>query len=98
MRLTLESLQVLGVLVAREGGYAGAELSKRLGIGHGTVYPILYRLEQEKWATGRWERGNPRTLGRPLQRFYTLTPLGETQTLDAFQRLELVWPGRAWRG
>jgi PadR family transcriptional regulator PadR len=60
-------------------------LEKRLGqqfqTKEGTLYPVLYRLENAGWVEAKWEtveRGVPR-------KYYTLTSAGSTQ-LEAFIR------------
>lgn len=40
---------------------------------HGTLYPILHRLEKEGHLDGRWTRGGP---GRRKRKEYALTPEG----------------------
>jgi DNA-binding PadR family transcriptional regulator len=50
---------------------------KELGIGGGTLYPILQRFEDEKWLEARWEDADPRAEGRPRRRYYQITALGQ---------------------
>src|SRR5690554_1993809 len=79
----------LGVL--REGalhGYQAAlEIEQRSGgyfrFNHGTLYPILHRLEQDGFVAGGWtdpEEGRPR-------KEYTLTEAGRTYLSE----LEAMW-------
>ena len=55
-------------------GYA---LSKETGIGSGTLYPLLARLEECGWIRARWEESAP---GRPPRRAYKLTAAGRSQS------------------
>ena len=82
-RGTLE--MVLLKLLAEKRWY-GYELVKALversagalEVGDGTLYPVLYRLEEAGWAETEWEaqgRGAPR-------KYYRITGAGKTQ-LDA---------------
>ena len=40
-----------------------------------SLYPLLYRLEQQKWITGRWVE----KAGERRRRHYRLTPAGRRQ-------------------
>lgn len=54
------------------------------GIGGGTVYPVLNRLETEGRLRSEWREGN----GGPGRKFYSITPEGETwlrETSGAWQ-------------
>jgi transcriptional regulator len=61
----------------------GYELSKLIESQSGGVvrvhaaslYPLLYRLEKQKWIEGRWVERN----GQRRRRFYQLTPAGRRQ-------------------
>ena len=44
-------------------------------VEHGSLYPALYRLEQKKWISAKWEQ-TPK--GRPMK-FYRLTATGRKQ-------------------
>lgn len=55
----------------------GYRITEETGLGPGTVYPILERLEQVGWITGAWEEGIPE--GRPRRRFYTLSGTGRQE-------------------
>ena len=77
MRMTVETLKVLGVFVQdpAEGRY-GLELIRASGVQAGTLYPILTRLEKAGWLEGDWEDIDEAAEGRRARRYYTLTPLG----------------------
>ena len=52
------------IIEARSGG--------RLSFKAATLYPLLYKLEKQRWVSGRWvERA-----GERRRRFYRLTPEG----------------------
>ena len=81
--MTRTTRDVLRVLLdgSREDLH-GLEICRRTGLGSGTTYPILARLERAGWLTTRWEDEdswqNP-TDGRrrPRRRFYALTGEGQ---------------------
>ena len=52
----------------------GYKLTELTGLGSGTIYPIMERLEAGKYVTGRVE--TPRPGDRPPRRFYELTGTG----------------------
>ena len=64
----------------------GYELARRvrsrsdglLALGEGTLYPLLYSLEDKGWVEGRWERGR----GKRRRRVYRITPSGRGQLAD----------------
>ncbi|HYU79476.1 MAG TPA: PadR family transcriptional regulator [Vicinamibacterales bacterium] len=85
-------LLILKVL-AREAAHGWA-ISKRiqllsgdvLSVGQGSLYPALYRLEQQGWIVAEWKDSE---LGRSAK-FYTLTRAGRKQLereLRSWERL-----------
>jgi PadR family transcriptional regulator, regulatory protein PadR len=54
----------------------GLELAEAAEIGSATIYAVLTRLERAGLVNGSWETGDPKVLGRPQRRLYTLTPDG----------------------
>jgi DNA-binding PadR family transcriptional regulator len=52
----------------------GYDLCRSLGLGAGTVYPILIRLAERGQVETVWEREVPS--GRPARHLYRLTPRG----------------------
>ena len=88
MRITGPTLKVLGVLLdSRLGSISGAEVAKRTHLASGTLYPILFRLEHEGWASSEWEAVEPAEVKRPRRRLYKLTGLGESESQNAFRDL-----------
>lgn len=74
-RLTPKTAKVLDLLLS-ESGLSGADISKRTGMLSGTLYPLLFRLEDAGWLSSEWEAGEPSELGRPRRRFYSVTSVG----------------------
>ncbi|MEU9884340.1 helix-turn-helix transcriptional regulator [Sphaerisporangium sp. NPDC051011] len=96
IRLTTATRLVLDVLLASSAddpvwGYRICELA---GLGSGTVYPILERLEEAGWISGDWEQGDP--TGRPRRRFYALTGSGRRlyEAAESSRRAR-PWPATA---
>lgn len=87
-RLTLQSLQVLRVLLddPTEQHY-GLEIADATGLQSGTLYPILMRLERHGWVEGQWENIDPSRQGRPPRRYYRLTGVGQAAATDALASL-----------
>ena len=74
-------------------GYCyGFDIIDASGLQAGTVYPILRRLERERWLTSSWERvARARAEGRPPRRNYRITAAGEQALDEALER----YPGVA---
>lgn len=79
----------LAILRAIRAGHAyGADIVEATGLGGGTVYKTLGRLERRGWIEGVWEDpGVAEVEKRPRRRFYELTPEGETGTAEALRRV-----------
>lgn len=76
MRMTYPTATVLHALAS--GHVYGFEIVDVTGLGAGTVYPILRRLEHGSYVRSRWEAApEARAEGRPPRRNYTLTATGE---------------------
>ena len=72
--MSAPTLKVLtAILEARGRELAGADIAKQTKLASGSLYPILYRLEDAGWLSARWEDGDPTELGRPRKRFYKVT-------------------------
>jgi PadR family transcriptional regulator PadR len=74
LRLTPALRDVLGCLLDAQGEVWGLLVSQESGRPTGTVYPILDRLEREKYVRSRWETDVERP--GPRRRLYSLTPEG----------------------
>ena len=89
-RLTLPTALVL-CAIARGHGY-GFDVIDATGLGSGTVYPILRRLEDARLlASARERRRDAHAEGRPARRYYTVTGAGTAALRDALAR----YPGVA---
>ena len=85
-----QAVRVLRELVADAGSWRyGYELGERVGLGSGSLYPILMRLAEHGLLEARWESGPP---GRPPRHLYRLTGAGRREA-DS-----LVEPGPAPQG
>ncbi|WP_424533599.1 PadR family transcriptional regulator [Sphaerisporangium viridialbum] len=81
IRLTSTTRDVLSVLqaAAREDAATyGLEICKATGLGSGTVYPILTRLERIGWVRAYWQDDDADSRG-PRRRLYELTGEGRSQ-------------------
>jgi hypothetical protein len=97
IRMSGPTLRVLKVFLERPRlPLAGAELMKSARVGSGTLYPMLYRLEEAGWLQANWEEIDPRKAGRPKQRFYKLTGLGQRLALGQFASLNLISGAPIW--
>ncbi len=75
-RLTSQTLKVLALLTARtEPEMSGADIGRATKLASGTLYPILFRLEQARWVESHCEAEDPEQLGRPRRRLYRITAL-----------------------
>lgn len=84
VRMTMQTQMILQALL-RDPTRAlyGLELAEETGILPGTAYPILIRLENERWVTSWWEDISPEAEGRPRRRYYRLTANGAAQASAA---------------
>jgi len=97
VRLTQPTLKILRFLFEKpRERRSGAEMSRATGVGAGTLYPTLARLEEAGWLTSEWEAIDPREAGRPRKRFYKLTCVGQRNTHAALTDLQLTAGGLAW--
>ncbi|SIO17896.1 Transcriptional regulator PadR-like family protein [Parasphingorhabdus marina DSM 22363] len=64
---------LISLLNASEGKY-GYEIMREAGIGPGTLYPMLARLEDQEILVSRWQEASVE--GRPPRHIYELTKTG----------------------
>jgi PadR family transcriptional regulator PadR len=96
-RMSAQTLKLIGALMATPGhGLSGVEISRETGLASGTVYPILFRLEQAGWLVGQWETDDANALGRPRRRYYRMTGVGATKARAVFRELGAVFGRVAW--
>jgi len=75
----------------------GYKLCELTGLGSGTIYPIMERLETGKYVEARME--TPRPANRPPRRFYELTNTGRELAAQArTARRAPVWVPRSAPG
>ena len=81
-------LVTLAILRAIRGGRIyGADIMDATGLGGGTIYKTLSRLERRGWIVGRWEDADVAEVERrPRRRFYRLTETGTAETAEAEAR------------
>ena len=97
VRLTQPTLKVLRFLLEKpREGRSGAEMSKATGVGSGTLYPMLARLELAGWLSSEWEAIDPKAAGRPRRRFYKLTAVGQNKACAALAELQVAGGELAW--
>lgn len=79
IRLTTTTRLVLDLFLATDPDDPlwGYRITEETGLGPGTIYPLLERLEKAGWITGSWETGLPED--RPRRRFYTLSGTGRQE-------------------
>jgi PadR family transcriptional regulator PadR len=96
-RLTTQTLKVLGVVMSpRHEEMSGAEIGRSTNLVSGTLYPILFRLEEAGWLASRWEVGDPSELGRPRRRLYRITGVGARKAKSAFREVLKPLKEFAW--
>ena len=84
--ITMQSLKILTTLAGDpEKEWYGLELSKRVGLQPGTIYPIFDRFLKAGWVERRWEDIDPTEEGRPKRRLYRLTRVGEVAAREAIE-------------
>jgi PadR family transcriptional regulator, regulatory protein PadR len=74
IRKTHATTAVLRTLMNANAALCGADICRMAGVQGGTLYKMLRRLEDAGWLDGEWEDGDPRSLSRPLRRYYKLSP------------------------
>lgn len=75
------------LLAAGDEWSYGYQLAARTGIKSGTLYPLLIRLEAQKFLEAEWQQ--PSAGGRPPRHAYRLTATGRD-----LARAEAVLPAR----
>jgi len=79
-RHSLQATRVLSALAEDAAAWHyGYELSQKVGLGSGSLYPILMRLAERGLLEARWESGPP---GRPPRHLYRLTGDGMREAAE----------------
>lgn len=90
MHLSLETVKCLRqLLLAPNYTSYGLEISKKLDIVPGTLYPILARLERKKLVQSIWEDADPKIVERPIRKLYMLTDSGKKLIQTILRDLQL---------
>ena len=75
----------------RDGQRYGLEIIDGTGLGGGTVYKVLGRLEGRGLVRGRWEAPEvAERERRPRRRYYELTPQGQTELAESLERFHAL--------
>lgn len=86
VRVNRKTARLLRILLATDGTrrildpdyhMPSTRLMNEAGVGSGSFYPIIARLERHGWVEGEWEVV-PDGVNRPRRRFYHLTDTGVT--------------------
>lgn len=97
-RMTQTTLAVLRVFLDQPGeALYGLEIGRAAGVRSGSLYPVLDRLEQAGLIVGEWENIDPRAVGRPRRRHYSLTGEGVTLATAALRDAQERLIPRTWR-
>ena len=95
-RITTQTLRVLSAFRSCGHELAGSDLAKSTHLLSGTLYPILFRLEEAGWLESRWESSKPTELGRPRRRLYKLTGAGVKAANEELRKMAAVIGGLSW--
>ncbi len=77
IRLTLYGLRVLSLFAGAKGKpLSGSEIAIKTNLTNGTLYPLLFRLEDAGLLTSKWETGDPKIMKRPRKHLYKITKTG----------------------
>lgn len=87
IKVTDRVRKILDVLLSDTHELTALSISQQTGLGPGTIYPTLARLERDGWIESAWETPDPLP-DRPRRRFYALTRHGRTRILQALGRYE----------
>ena len=86
--MTAQTLKVLfTVMSPRHDEMSGAEIGRATDLASGSLYPILFRLEEAGWLASHWEAGDPSDLGRPRRRLYRITGIGARKAKSALREV-----------
>lgn len=96
-RMTTQTLKVLSALMSSDlEELAGADIARKTKLASGTLYPILFRLEEAGFLTSRWEADAPRDLKRPRRRLYKITGAGARNAKLSIREFKAALGSLAW--
>jgi PadR family transcriptional regulator, regulatory protein PadR len=97
VRVSGQMLKVLKMMIEKPlTPYSGADIARQAGLGSGTLYPLLQRLENAGWLTSEWERVDPVEAARPRRRLYKLTGHGQMLAVKALAEVQTAPGVLAW--
>jgi PadR family transcriptional regulator PadR len=76
---------------------SGADVGRATKLASGTLYPILFRLENAGWVSSEWEPEEPQELGRPRRRLYRITGVGARKARAAIRDIQHSFGDLAWQ-
>jgi DNA-binding PadR family transcriptional regulator len=75
----------------RDGRCYGIEIMDETGLGGGTVYKVLGRLEERGMVRGQWEAPEvAERERRPRRRYYELTAAGDSELGTSLERFRAL--------
>ncbi|MGM4887542.1 PadR family transcriptional regulator [Tardiphaga sp. 11_C7_N12_6] len=90
-KLTLTGLKLLGFFSKDPSKkWSGAEITREIGIGSGSLYPLLAKFENSGWLDPEWEVLDPSEAGRPRRRYYSLTAIGARAAQRELSQFQLA--------
>lgn len=88
-RISVTGLKLLNLFMSKvRAERSGAEITRDVGIGPGTLYPLLSRFEQLGILESRWEEVEPSLIGRPRRRLYKITEAGAYVAQSSMAKLQ----------
>lgn len=97
IRVSRPILKVLKLMIEKpQLPYSGAEIARAAGLGPGTLYPALRRLELAGWLKSNWEDVDPAQVGRPRRRLYKLTGYGQSEAVKALAEVQTSVGALGW--
>ena len=79
-RISAAFLQALHAFLNNRGKpLAGSDIMKMTGLPSGTIYPLVVRMANAGWLVSEDEAVDPKLVGRPAKRLYSLTPSGVSE-------------------
>jgi PadR family transcriptional regulator, regulatory protein PadR len=98
IRVSRNTLRVLKMMIEKpQTAYSGADIARQIGLGSGTLYPLLQKLENAGWLKSKWENVDPSEAGRPRRRQYKLTGRGQMQAAKELAELQIHAGRLAWK-
>jgi PadR family transcriptional regulator, regulatory protein PadR len=97
VRVSRPMLKVFKMMIEKpQTPYSGADIARQVGLGSGTLYPLLQRLENAGWMRSDWEQVDPAQAGRPRRRLYRLTGHGQTLAAKALAEVQTTAGVVSW--